>query len=262
MTRVLILEAEQAQIDQLDRLLVAHGAQVEVYDSGRAGLARAQEAPPALVVVGSSLEDMSAFRVCRELRRSPQLAQVPVFLLGPSGSRAMLEDHSALARGADAYFEQPLGGAALWEIAGRAMEAGGLPRGQRQVLKPGARVLLVESDQTSVVALLGPLQAQGCQVEVRARVEGAWASAQSQRPDLVIVGSRLPDHSGFLLCWRMRRDEVLAEVPVFLVVSDLPTEALEDHSQLRSHADAYFLRPFDAQDVLGEVGSFLPLGAA
>lgn len=262
MTRVLILEADQAQIDQLDRLMVAYGAQVEVYDSGQAGLERARQEPPSLVVVGSGLGDMSPFRLCRELRRSQGLESVPVFLLGPTGSRGILEEHSGLARGADAYFEQPLGGAALWELARRAMEAGGLPRGQRPVVEAGARVLLVEQDAASVEALAGPLRAQGCQVQVCGQVEQAWAQAQACRPDLVIVGSALSDHSGFLLCWRIRRDEVLAEVPVFLVASGLPTEALEDHSQLRSRAEAYFLRPFDAGDVLGEVGAFLPVGEA
>lgn len=53
----------------------------------------------------------------------------------------------------------------------------------------------------------------------------------------------------------------VGELPVFLIVEGVEGEVLEEHSQLRSRADAYFLKPFDVGDVLGEVATFLPVAS-
>jgi DNA-binding response OmpR family regulator len=254
----MVLEGDPAQVDQLDRLLVGYGVEVEVCDASLSGLAQAKASPPELLIVSVGEGDASGFRLCREARRSPELAGVPIFLLSSGFGREVLEEHSRLKSRADGYFEKPLSGEALWSLASAWLSGPGAPMA---LVGPGARVLLAGAGEETEAALRPALEARGCVVEVVRRGEEALSGAKARRPDLVVVGAALEDMSGFRLCWSLRRAGPLGELPLFLIVEGVEGEVLEEHSQLRSRADAYFLKPFDVGDVLGEVATFLPVAS-
>ena len=69
--------------------LTQAGYQVRVFGDGLSALADARENPPELVVLDVMMPGMSGLEVCRELRKDPATAKIPVIIL------------TALAQGAD-----------------------------------------------------------------------------------------------------------------------------------------------------------------
>lgn len=164
--RVLVLETDEAQVDQLDRLLGSRGLEVEALSSGEQGVARAEQRLPVLVVSALELPDAQGFGLCRRLKRHPVLKDVPLFLLGRASERAAMEEHSRLRGRAEGYFVKPFSGEAFWAHASRWIEQGASAGAPAAWVERGARVLLVDAQRGAVEPLKAALEGGGCAVEV------------------------------------------------------------------------------------------------
>jgi len=90
------------------RELVSRRADLEldVAPDGLAGVARARERPPGLVLLDMQLPDIDGLEVLRRLRAEPATAAIPVIALS---ANAMPEDiDRALAAGCSGYWTKPL----------------------------------------------------------------------------------------------------------------------------------------------------------
>jgi DNA-binding response OmpR family regulator len=100
--RVLVVEDDPTVADVVVRYLQREGFAVEACVDGEAGLRRALEDPPMLVVLDLMLPGLDGFEVCRRLRR---VAPVPVIMLTARGEE---EDRvTGLELGADDYLAKP-----------------------------------------------------------------------------------------------------------------------------------------------------------
>jgi DNA-binding response OmpR family regulator len=94
-----ILEALRAAVEELD------GVEVALATDGEEALWRAQETPPALVVLDVMMPGLSGFEVCRRLKADPRTSTVPVMIVSAL-PRAVGEARAASV-GCDAYLEKP-----------------------------------------------------------------------------------------------------------------------------------------------------------
>ncbi len=119
--RVLIVDDEPAAADGLRELLAAWGYETVAEADGMAGLQRAEEFLPAVVITDVLMPRLDGFGLLRELRqRFPEIA---VILLTGQGSvemalRAIQEE------GAYHYFEKPIDMRKLRIVVERAVEYG------------------------------------------------------------------------------------------------------------------------------------------
>lgn len=105
MAAVLLAE-DDADIQFLVALkLRREGYQVREFGDGLSALADAREHPPDLAVLDIMMPGMSGIEVCRELRRDPATANIPVILLTALAQEADIE--AGLAAGADDYIVKP-----------------------------------------------------------------------------------------------------------------------------------------------------------
>ncbi|HVY46387.1 MAG TPA: response regulator, partial [Minicystis sp.] len=81
----------------------------------------------------------------------------------------------------------------------------------------GRRVIVAGEDTALVLLLANLLREQGATVHEFTDGREAREAASRERPDLVITGARVPNLDGFALCRELRRDPLLADVPVLLV---------------------------------------------
>jgi two-component system phosphate regulon response regulator PhoB len=99
------------------RLRIA-GCRVFAAADGRAGVARAVEAEPDLVLLDWDLPDADALDVCREIRRRLQPRQLPVFLLipehQPDAGKLIASGGSTLSEQQWNYFEYGFGALLAW----------------------------------------------------------------------------------------------------------------------------------------------------
>jgi len=104
-----VLYIEDNPVNQIlvEELVRGHvGLAIESRDSGMAGVARARELMPQLILVDIQLPDIDGFEVLRRLRLQPETAEIPCIALS---ANAMPEDISrAFAEGFDDYWTKPI----------------------------------------------------------------------------------------------------------------------------------------------------------
>src|SRR5690349_2438197 len=103
MHRILIVEDEPAMRRGLEDVLLAEGYRVLTAADGEAGLARALEEKPDLILLDLMMPKLDGYAMCEELRRLSN--PVPVLMLTAKGQ---VEDRVAgLDAGADDYLVKP-----------------------------------------------------------------------------------------------------------------------------------------------------------
>jgi signal transduction histidine kinase len=93
---VLIIDDEPIARAGLEALLARQGYRLEFADNGRAGLAKAIELLPDVVLLDIMMPDMDGYEVCAQLRADPRLRATPIVIL------TALSDKESLVRGLDA----------------------------------------------------------------------------------------------------------------------------------------------------------------
>ncbi len=260
---VLIIDADDAQTAQVERVLLASGVQVTTSKTAQEGLGHAQHHPPDLVVISTEMPDMSGFGVCKRLRRTPGLERVPVILMTGEVGREELEQHSKFRSAADAYLMKPFSGFEFWrrakELLHRDMSVPPMPPRRTITGGIGPLVLIIDPDTEGVARLRDVLRGRSCQGMVATDGEQGIKMCEQRRPDLIIASLELGEESGFGVCKKLRRHPTLGNVPLFLVSRDATWDTFEKHKRLRSRADAYFRKPFEVHKFWVEVERFLPI---
>jgi DNA-binding response OmpR family regulator len=124
-TRVLVVEDNVDLAFGLQTALEIEGYDVEVANDGRAGLARARELEPDLVVLDLMLPELDGYSVLREARRSG--LDMPILILTARGEES--DKVLGLDWGADDYVTKPFG---TQELLARVRALLRRPRGEEE----------------------------------------------------------------------------------------------------------------------------------
>jgi CheY-like chemotaxis protein len=79
--KILIIDDDEALAEVLSRRLQQQHFDTTTVDSGAAGLAKAREEHPALIVLDLRLPDADGFSICEQLADSPATCDIPVIIL-------------------------------------------------------------------------------------------------------------------------------------------------------------------------------------
>ena len=119
-----------------------------------------------------------------------------------------------------------------------------------------AQHILVIDDEPRIASLLQrQLGAAGFEVQTVDRGTTALTQIQAQPPDLVVVDLRLPDISGYELCWILRRLYDRTRLRILVL-----TGVEQSTQQLRreaAEADAYLHKPYDVDELLRTIRGLL-----
>ena len=116
--------------------------------------------------------------------------------------------------------------------------------------------LVIEDDAAVGGLLCDLLAAEGAAVLRAGGMRDGLALARTGKPDVILLDHHLPDGTGASLLATLRRDEATHAIPV-IVLSGAP-QAL---ATMAPPPDGLVAKPFDLDDLLSEVGKFVPLGA-
>ena len=100
--RVLVVDDEPIVTEVVQRYLVREGFQVDVAADGVAGLKRAREGTPDLVVLDLMLPGLDGLEVCRQLRSESSIPIIMLTAKGEDGDKIL-----GLGLGADDYLTKP-----------------------------------------------------------------------------------------------------------------------------------------------------------
>lgn len=104
---ILLIDDDKAFLGIVSRVLRDQGYETQTLSSGKAGLARALERPPGLIVLDLVMPGLGGLEICQRLKQRPETAGVPVLIL--TGNDREGQDVACLDMGADDYLTKPIG---------------------------------------------------------------------------------------------------------------------------------------------------------
>ena len=164
--RVLIVDDDPAVVSFFSGLLRREGAETREAKDGRVALEAARRERPDLVISDVLMPHMDGFTLCRELKRDPSLADVPVILI--SWKEDLLVRMRELASGADGYLCKEADATQILSSIRGALR----PRSELERALAQAEEVKGELEEIGIVALLRSV-AQ-VRVDARVTVRGAW----------------------------------------------------------------------------------------
>jgi two-component system KDP operon response regulator KdpE len=117
------------------------------------------------------------------------------------------------------------------------------------------KILVVDDDPDLVRALRLRLRANNYEVATATDGYSAIASAQKERPSLIILDLGLPVGDGFVVLDRLQNIATLSGIPV-IVLSARDPQANEERA-LRAGATAFFQKPADNDELLNLIRTSL-----
>ena len=116
---------------------------------------------------------------------------------------------------------------------------------------PKPKILVVDDDPDLVRALRLRLRANNFEVTTASDGYSAIASAQKERPALIILDLGLPVGDGFVVLDRLQNIDALSGVPV-IVLSARDPQANEERA-LRAGAAAFLQKPADNDELMNVI---------
>jgi signal transduction histidine kinase/DNA-binding response OmpR family regulator len=148
--RVLLADDNADMRAYLARLLTARGYRVTAVADGRAALEAARQAAPDLILTDVMMPDLDGFALLQAVRKSPELADIPVILLSArAGEEARVEGMNA---GADDYLVKPFSARELLARVSANLQLAGMRREAAEALREEARALELLNQVGSAVA--------------------------------------------------------------------------------------------------------------
>jgi DNA-binding response OmpR family regulator len=125
---------------------------------------------------------------------------------------------------------------------------------------PKPKILVVDDDPDLVKALRLRLRANNYEVATASDGYAAIATAQKERPSLIILDLGLPVGDGFVVLERLQSSDSLSGVPV-IVLSARDPQSNEERA-LKAGAAAFFQKPADNDELLNVIRASLGPGQA
>ena len=125
---------------------------------------------------------------------------------------------------------------------------------------PRPKILLVDDDPDLLRALRLRLRANNYDVATASDGYAAIASAQKERPALIILDLGLPVGDGFVVLDRLQNSDALSGIPVIVLSARDPQN--NEERALKAGAAAFFQKPADNDELLNVIQVSLGPGTA
>ncbi|HAM72733.1 MAG TPA: DNA-binding response regulator [Verrucomicrobiales bacterium] len=137
--RILVVDDEPDVVELLEFNLRQAGFDVKSADDGAEALKRAHETPPDLIILDLMLPGMEGTEVCKELRRNPLTARIPILML--TARSAEIDRVLGLELGADDYVTKPFSPRELVLRVKGLLRRGAAPEEAAQVIHIGELIV-------------------------------------------------------------------------------------------------------------------------
>ncbi len=122
-------------------------------------------------------------------------------------------------------------------------------------------ILVADDDALVLKSLQFILQGAGYRVVTVADGAAAFEQLHIEKPRLALLDVMMPHLNGLDLCRRIKNDDALSDITVFLVTAR--AMAAERERGLQAGADEYITKPFSNRDIIDKVAEVLsPSGSA
>jgi len=117
------------------------------------------------------------------------------------------------------------------------------------------KILVVDDDPDLVRALRLRLRANHYEIATATDGYAAIATAQKERPDLIVLDLGLPAGDGFVVLDRLQNSDTLSGIPVIVLSARDPQN--NEQRALKAGAAAFFQKPADNDELLNVIRTSL-----
>lgn len=229
---ILAIDDDPEVIDLLQRSLGKEGYQVVGALDSREGVRLARELCPAAITLDILMPDVDGWEVLRELKSSPETADIPVIVV------SILDNlERGFSLGAADYIIKPI-------------DTGFLLNKLRRLT--GKRVLVVDDDREVVEAVSRTLQAEGYIVEGAYGGKTALQKVEVFRPQVMILDLIMPDPDGFEIITKLHPRLSASELAIIILTAKELTQ--EDKCFLNNKVQKVIEKgSFSQKEILKEV---------
>lgn len=128
-------------------------------------------------------------------------------------------------------------------------------RQKRVNAREGTRVLVIDDSPTIVAALRKILRSAKYEVIEAFDAESGLEIAKNNPPELIFLDIVLPAMNGFAALRLMRKDPVMAQIPVIMISGN--EQATEQFYANRIGADDFMKKPFNRYEVFARIERLL-----
>ena len=121
--------------------------------------------------------------------------------------------------------------------------------------KTKKKILVVDDELDMLMVIKLRLEASGYEVITATDGLEGLNTARRVRPDLIVLDIMLPKMNGYKVARFLKFDEEYKDIPIVMLTA---LSGSEDRSTgIETGADAYLTKPFETQQLLDAVKSFL-----
>ena len=118
------------------------------------------------------------------------------------------------------------------------------------------RILVIEDQEDNRRILRDLLTSAGYEMIEAATGEEGVTSAETQRPDLILMDIQLPGLDGYEATRRIKANPALRQIPIIAVTSYALSG--DDVKAFAAGCDAYVTKPFSPRALLAKIREYLP----
>jgi DNA-binding response OmpR family regulator len=117
------------------------------------------------------------------------------------------------------------------------------------------KILLVDDEVDLVETVRFSLEGEGYQVLVSFNGEDALNKARTEKPDLILLDLMLPKLDGYKVCRLLKFDERYKHIPILMLTAK--TQEKDKILGKETGADAYITKPFDMDELMEKIKTYL-----
>lgn len=118
-------------------------------------------------------------------------------------------------------------------------------------------VLAADGDVDNLQVISRCLQADGCRVSLALDGKNALEKAHHERPDLILMETKIPEMDGYETCRRLKADQSLQKIPIVFMTASAGLD--EKVKAFELGAVDFIAKPVQAKEVLARVRTHLRL---
>jgi DNA-binding response OmpR family regulator len=238
--RMLIVDDDTFESEQLKIVASANGFQIEVANSPQAARNAISQQPPDAILLDltfSRTQENGLSLLAELLREKPE---IPVMIF--SGHN-QLSDRIEVARlGASGFLHKSIPPADILKAVAQVLDQAGPAE---------AKVMVVDDDVHLLAALQVILQPWGFQVTTLEDPEKFWEVLETTCPDLLILDVEMPGYSGIELCLAVRNDLRWSKLPVLFLTAHSESEIVRQ--MFVAGADDYVNKPIVQPELIARL---------
>lgn len=232
--KILIVDDEEDMISMMETRLSANGFEVISASDGLKALAKVKKEKPDMIISDVLMPNMDGFAFCKELKKDPSMAQIPVLILTARGK--MVDTFHVM--GIDDFLVKPFEANQLLERVNQALHLGpvasvtetqpanvsasaaapvlaaGSPAGPSPNLK---RILVAGSSKVILEAINNYLTERQCLSMTCTDILKAVNQLTLFKPDVLVTEVLIGDKPAKELILKVKNSKELKKIPILAI---------------------------------------------